>query len=91
LNKQAAGVDGQEVTVKYKDGEKKIIIGKDVVIRAYAAGDKSELKPGAHIAIVRADKMPDGGAGKRLQTIQPTIIAPAGWRCSPRSAAPHLW
>jgi len=55
-----AGVDGQEVTVKYKDGEKKIIIGKDAVIRAYVAGDKSELKPGAHIAIVRADKMPDG-------------------------------
>jgi len=55
-----AGVDGQQVTVKYKDGEKKIIIGKDVVIRAYVAGDKSELKPGAHIAIVRADKMPDG-------------------------------
>jgi hypothetical protein len=56
----AAGVDGQEVTVKYKDGEKKIIIGKDAVIRAYVAGNKSELKPGAHIAIVRADKMPDG-------------------------------
>ena len=55
-----AGVDGQEVTVKYKDGEKKIIIGKDAVIRAYVAGDKSELKPGAHIAIVRADKTPDG-------------------------------
>ena len=55
-----AGVDGQEVTVKYKDGEKKIIIGKDAVIRAHVAGDKSELKPGAHIAIVRADKMPDG-------------------------------
>jgi hypothetical protein len=55
-----AGVDGQEVTVKYKDGEKKIIIGKDVVIRAYVAGDKSELKPGAYIAIVRADKLPDG-------------------------------
>lgn len=55
-----AGVDGQVVTVKYKDGEKKIIIGKDAVIRAYVVGDKSELKPGAHIAIVRADKMPDG-------------------------------
>jgi hypothetical protein len=55
-----ASVDGQVVTVKYKDGEKKIIIGKDAVIRAYVVGDKSELKPGAHIAIVRADKMPDG-------------------------------
>ena len=60
IDTTVAGVDGQEVTVKYKDGEKKIIIGKDAVIRAYVAGDKSELKPGAHIAIVRADKMPDG-------------------------------
>ena len=55
-----AGGDSQVVTLKYKDGEKKIIIGKDAVIRAYVVGDKSELKPGAHIAIVRADKMPDG-------------------------------
>ena len=55
-----ASVDGQVVTVKYKDGEKKIIIGKDAVIRAYVVGDKSELKTGVHIAIVRADKMPDG-------------------------------
>jgi hypothetical protein len=42
-----ASVDGQVVTVKYKDGEKKIIIGKDAVIRAYVVGDKSELKPGS--------------------------------------------
>ncbi|MGD0024872.1 MAG: hypothetical protein ABSC37_09645 [Xanthobacteraceae bacterium] len=55
-----ASVDGQVVTVKYKDAEKKIIIGPDAVIRAYVVGDKSELKPGAHIAIVRADKMLDG-------------------------------
>src|ERR1700735_3977894 len=55
-----ASVDGQVVTVKYKDGEKKIVIGPDAMIRAYVVGDRSELKPGAHIAIVRADKMPDG-------------------------------
>jgi hypothetical protein len=55
-----AGVDGQVLKVKYKDGEQKIIVGPDAAIRAYVAGDKSELKPGAHIAIVRADKMPDG-------------------------------
>lgn len=56
----AASVDGQVVTVKYKDGEQKIFIGPDAVIRAYVPGDKSELKRGAHIAIARADKMPDG-------------------------------
>ena len=56
----ATGVDGRVLTVKYKDGEQKIVIGQDAVIRAYVVGDKSELKPGAHIAIIRADKMPDG-------------------------------
>jgi hypothetical protein len=55
-----ASVDGQVLTVKYKDGVQKISVGPDAVIRAYVAGDKSELKPGAHISIVRADKMPDG-------------------------------
>jgi len=56
----AAGVDGQEVTVKYKDGEKKIIVGPDAVIRAYVVGSKDELKPGANINIVAATKKPDG-------------------------------
>jgi hypothetical protein len=56
----AAGVDGQVVTVKYKDGEKKIIVGPDAVIRAYVVGGKDELKPGANISIVNAMKMPDG-------------------------------
>jgi hypothetical protein len=46
--------------VKYKDGEKKIVIPPDAVIRAYVVGDKAELKPGAAIAIVRAVKKPDG-------------------------------
>jgi hypothetical protein len=32
----------------------------DAVILAYVTGDKSELKPGARIAIVRALKKPDG-------------------------------
>lgn len=55
-----AGVDGQVVTVKYKNGEQKIIIGPDTVIRAYVSGTRAELKPGAHVAILRADRLPDG-------------------------------
>ena len=55
-----AGVDGQVLTVKYKDGQQKIVVAPDSTIRAYVVGDKAELIPGAHIAIVRADKMPDG-------------------------------
>ena len=60
VDETVAGVDGRVLTVKYKDGEKKIIVPPDAIIRAYAAGDKSELTPGAHIAIVRAFKQPDG-------------------------------
>ena len=52
-------VEGQVLTVKYKDGEKKIIITPESVIRAYVVGDKSELKPGAAIATF-AMKKPDG-------------------------------
>ncbi len=55
-----AGVDGQVITVKYKDGEKKLIVGSDAVIRAYVVGSKDELRPGANISIVNATKMPDG-------------------------------
>lgn len=60
VDQTVASVDGRVVIVKYKDGEKKIIVPPEARILAYQAGDKSELKPGAHIAIVRAIKKPDG-------------------------------
>ena len=60
VDQTVASVDGQVVMIKYKDGEKKIVVPPDAIIRAYVAGDKSELKPGAHIAIVRALKKLDG-------------------------------
>jgi hypothetical protein len=55
-----AGVNGRVLTVKYKGGEQKIVIAADAKIRAYVASDRSELKPGAHVAIVRPEKAPDG-------------------------------
>ena len=36
------------------------MIPPDTAILAYAVGEKSELKPGAHVAIIRALKKPDG-------------------------------
>jgi hypothetical protein len=59
IDNTVASVDGQVVMVKYKDGEKKIIIGPDAVIRTYNASDKSELKVGAAVA-GSAVKKPDG-------------------------------
>ena len=55
-----AGVDGQTIIVKYKDGEKKVIVPPNTPIVAYAPGDKSELKPGAQIIIFGATKQADG-------------------------------
>jgi hypothetical protein len=60
VDQTVASVDGQVVMVRYKDGEKKIVVPPDAIIRAYVVGDKSELKPGAHITIVRARKKSDG-------------------------------
>jgi hypothetical protein len=55
-----AGVDGQVLTLKYKDGEKKIVVASDAQIVGIVRGDKSELKPGAAVSIARATKRPDG-------------------------------
>lgn len=55
-----AGVDGQTITVKYKDGEKKVIVPPEAPIVTYVPGDRADLKPGAKIFIVAAQKQPDG-------------------------------
>jgi hypothetical protein len=55
-----ASVDGQVIEVKYKDGEKKVVVPPDAAIVAFAAGDKAEVKPGAKIIIFGAVKKDDG-------------------------------
>jgi hypothetical protein len=54
------GVDGNEITLKYKEGDKKIVVTPETVIVAFVPGDKSELKPGAKIFIGGAAKKDDG-------------------------------
>jgi hypothetical protein len=55
-----AGVDGQILTVKYKGGTQKIIIGPDAEILANIPGSASDLKPGSNIAVPAATKNADG-------------------------------
>jgi hypothetical protein len=54
------GIDGQNILVKYKDGEKKVVVPPQTPIVAFVAGDKAELKPGAKIIIFGASKKEDG-------------------------------
>jgi len=54
------GIDGQNILVKYKDGEKKVVVPEGTPIVTFVAGDKTELKPGAKVIIFSAVKKDDG-------------------------------
>ena len=50
------GTDGQNITVKYKDGEKKVMVPPDTPIVTFVASDRSEIKPGASYHLRRGKK-----------------------------------
>ena len=54
-----AGNDGQTLMIKYKDGEKKVVVSPDTPVVTYVHAEKSELKPGAKV-IAFFKKLPDG-------------------------------
>jgi hypothetical protein len=53
-------VDGPMLTMKYKDGEKKISVPSNAAIVQFVNGDKADLKPGAKIFVGAFTKLPDG-------------------------------
>jgi hypothetical protein len=53
-------VNGPVLTVKFKDGEKKIIVGPTVPVSRFVIADKSELTAGKAINVAAATKNPDG-------------------------------
>jgi hypothetical protein len=53
-------VDGPMLTMKYKEGEKKISVPNNAVIVQFVNGDKADLKPGAKIFIAAGTKLPNG-------------------------------
>jgi hypothetical protein len=52
--------DGQTFVLKYKDGEKKLVVPAGTPVVTYAPGKMDELQPGAKIIIMAAQKQPDG-------------------------------
>jgi hypothetical protein len=60
VEESVTGVDGQTLTLKYKNGEKKILVTPQTAIVTYNPGDKADLKPGTQIFIAAAKKQPDG-------------------------------
>jgi Domain of unknown function (DUF5666) len=59
IDQIVTALDGQTLTLKYKDGEKKIFVAADTPIVGYVRGDNNDLKPGAKVFIA-AVKQPDG-------------------------------
>ena len=53
------GNEGHTLTVKYKGGEKKVVVSPDTPVVTYVPADKSELKAGAKV-IAFIKKQPDG-------------------------------
>jgi hypothetical protein len=51
--------EGETLMVKYKDGEKKIVVTPQTVIAAVAPGNKDELKAGTPIIIMASEKQAD--------------------------------
>jgi len=60
VEQTVAGVDGPMLSVKYKDGEKKLLVTPETVVVTYVPGNKDDLQPGTRIFVGAAKKQPDG-------------------------------
>jgi hypothetical protein len=60
VEQTVAGVDGQMLSVKYKDGEKKLLVTPETAVVTYVTGDRNDLKPGIKVFVGAAKKQPDG-------------------------------
>lgn len=57
---QVKSTDGQTLTVKYKDGDKKILVTPATIIVTYKKAAASDLKAGQKIFVAAAKKLDDG-------------------------------
>ena len=56
----AGKAGGQYLLVKYKDGEKNVVVPDNTPIARYTPGSTSDLKIGAKVFVAAAQKQPDG-------------------------------
>jgi hypothetical protein len=67
IEQSVTGVDGQTLSVKYKGGEKKLLVTPETTVVTFVNGDGNDLKPGTKIFVPGGKKQPDG-------TVQTPII-----------------
>ncbi len=60
VEEAVTGVDGPVLSVKYKDGEKKLVVTPQTVVVTYEFGKREEIQPGTKVFVAAAKKQPDG-------------------------------
>jgi hypothetical protein len=60
VEQAVTGVDGPVLSVKYKDGEKKLVVSPQTVVVTYEMGRREEIQPGTRIFVGAAKKQADG-------------------------------
>jgi hypothetical protein len=60
VEQAVTGVDGPLLSVKYKDGEKKLVVTPQTVVVTYEIGKRQEIVPGTKIFVSAAKKQADG-------------------------------
>ena len=71
IESAVASSDGQELVLKYKDGEKKFIVPANVEVVMFALATVADLKPGEKIFVVAGKKQADGSI------LAPSIVSSA--------------
>ncbi len=59
VSESVVGNDGHTLLIKYKDGEKKVLVSPETPVVTYVPGDKADLKPGVKV-IAFVKQLPDG-------------------------------
>src|SRR6266700_5783479 len=60
VEQAVTAVDGKVLSVKYKDGEKKLLVTPETIVVTYEMGKREEVQPGTRIFVAVAKKQPDG-------------------------------
>jgi hypothetical protein len=60
VEQAVTGVDGPVLSVKYMDGEKKLVVSPQTVVVTYEMGRREEIQPGTRIFVGAAKKQADG-------------------------------
>ncbi|HZR09713.1 MAG TPA: hypothetical protein VFA79_14125 [Myxococcales bacterium] len=74
-NATVAKVAGRRLTLKYKDGEKTVSVPANATVVKLEPGDRSEVKPGAHLFAI-ASRQPDGTLRAERLTIGKNGVVP---------------